>query len=69
MDPHMSSVVEDEMRKYEKGVETNAEFVEKMAKEAEVPQNVIHIPRPPPPFPYRLVKKIEDCKYRHFITC
>ena len=26
------------------------------------------MPRPPPPFPQRLVKKIEDGKYRHFIT-
>ena len=26
------------------------------------------MPRPPPPFPQRLVKKTEDGKYRHFIT-
>ena len=26
------------------------------------------MPRPPPPFPQRLVKKIEDGKYRRFIT-
>ena len=26
------------------------------------------MPRPPPPFPQRLVKKSEDGKYRHFIT-
>ena len=29
---------------------------------------VIPIPRPPPPFPQRLVKKTEDGKYRRFIT-
>ena len=26
------------------------------------------MPRPPPPFPQRLVKKTEDSKYRRFIT-
>ena len=26
------------------------------------------MPKPPPPFPQRLVKKIEDGKYRRFIT-
>ena len=26
------------------------------------------MPRPPPPFPQRLVKKTEDGKYRRFIT-
>ena len=26
------------------------------------------MPRPPPPFHQRLVKKTEDGKYRHFIT-
>ena len=29
---------------------------------------VIPKPRPPPPFPQRLVKKTEDGKYWHFIT-
>ena len=29
---------------------------------------VIPMPKPPPPFPQRLVKKTEDCKYRRFIT-
>ena len=29
---------------------------------------VIPMPRPPPPFPQRLVKKTEDGKYRRFIT-
>ena len=26
------------------------------------------MPRPPPPFPQRFVKKTEDGKYQHFIT-
>ena len=29
---------------------------------------VIPMPRPPPPFPQRLVKKTEDGKYQRFIT-
>ena len=37
-------------------------------KDAEVPIKVIPMPRPPPPFPQRLVKKTEDGKYRRFIT-
>ena len=40
----------------------------KAANEVEVPQKVVSIPRPPPPFPQRLVKKIKDGKYQHFIT-
>ncbi len=37
-------------------------------KEADISQKVVPIPRPPPPFPQRLVKKTEDGKYRRFIT-
>ena len=37
-------------------------------KDAKVPTKVIPMPRPPPPFPQRLVKKTEDGKYRRFIT-
>ena len=37
-------------------------------KDAEVPIKVIPMPRQPPPFPQRLVKKTEDGKYRRFIT-
>ena len=39
-----------------------------MEKEAEVSQKVVPIPRPPPPFPQRLVKKIDEGKYWRFIT-
>ena len=53
----MSSVVEDEMSKDDKVVETSGELVDKAVKEAEVPQKVIRIPRPPPTFPQKLVKK------------
>ena len=43
-------------------------MVDKSGKELETPQKVTPIPRPPPQFPQRLVKKTEDGKYRHFIT-
>ena len=36
--------------------------------EAEVSQKFVPIPRPPPPFSQRLVKKTEDGKYQRFIT-
>ena len=68
IDPPMSSVVEDEMRKDEEVVKTSGELVDKTAKEVEVLQKVALVPRPPPPFPQRLVKKTEDGKYRRFIT-
>ena len=56
------------MRKYEEVVETSGELVDKVVKEVEVPQKVIPIPRQPPPFPQRLVKKANYGKYRRFIT-
>ena len=37
-------------------------------KDIEVPKNLTLMPRPPPPFPPRLVKKTENCKYRRYIT-
>ena len=49
-------------------VEVSGELEDKTGKEAEVTQKVTPMPRPPPPFPQRLVKKIEDDKYRCFIT-
>ncbi|XP_069146041.1 uncharacterized protein [Solanum lycopersicum] len=68
IDPPIPSGVEDEVRKENDVVEDNGELVEKAVKEAEIPQKVIPLPRPPPPFPQRLVKKTVDCKYRCFIT-
>ena len=63
MDQHMSSCVEDEVRKDDEVVEDNGELVHKEVKQAEIPQKVIPIQRPPPPFPHRLVKNTEDGKY------
>lgn len=66
--PPMMSVVEDQMRNYEGVVEIDGELVDKVAKEVKVPQKVVLIPRQPPQFPQRLVKKTGDDKYQSFIT-
>ena len=50
---HLCHLVEDEIIKGEDVVEASGEFVEKIAKEPEVPQKFIPIPRPPPPFPQK----------------
>ena len=49
-------------------VEGSGEVEDNTGKDVEVPIKVIHMPRPPSPFPQRLVKKTEDGKYRRFIT-
>ena len=49
-------------------VKGSGEADESNGKDAEVPMKVIPMPRPPHPFPQRLVKKTEDGKYRRFIT-
>ena len=56
------------MRVDDEVVEDSCELVDKSGKEAEIPQNMTHIPRPPPPFPQRLVKKTKNGKYWNFIT-
>ena len=52
----------------DKVVEVSGEVEDNTGKDVELPKKVTPIPRPPPPFPQRLVKKIEDGKYRRFIT-
>ena len=49
-------------------VKGSGEAEESNGKDAEVPIKVIPMPRTPPPFPQRLVKKTEDGKYWRFIT-
>ena len=63
MDPHMPSSVEDEKRGDDETVEVSCELVDKLGKEAETPQEVTLIPRPPPLFSQRLVEKTDDGKY------
>ena len=52
----------------DKVVNVDAELEGNTTKDAEVPKKVTPMPRPPPPFPQRLLKKTEDGKYRRFIT-
>ena len=61
IDPPMPSTEENVVKGSSEAEGSNA-------KDAEVPIKVIPMPRPPPPFPQRLVKKTEDGKYRRFIT-
>ena len=68
IDPPMPSNVEKVTKDNDKVVEVNGEVEDNTTKDVEVPTNVIPMPRPPPPFPQRLVKKTEDGKYRRFIT-
>ena len=49
-------------------VNIDANLEDNSAEDAEVPKKVNPMPRPPPPFPQRLVKRTEDGKYRRFIT-
>uniref|UniRef100_M1D967 Integrase core domain containing protein n=1 Tax=Solanum tuberosum TaxID=4113 RepID=M1D967_SOLTU len=64
----MPSVVDVEIRKEDDVVEVRGESENATEKEAEISQKVVSIPRPLPPFPQRLEKKIEIGKYRRFIT-
>ena len=52
----------------DKVVDVDGELEDNTATDVEVPKKVTPMPRPPPPFPQRLVKKTEDGKYRLFIT-
>ena len=61
IDPPMPSIEENV-------VKGSSEAEGSSRKDSEVPIKVIPMPRPPPPFPQRLVKKTEDGKYRRFIT-
>ena len=56
------------MRKEDEVVANNVNSVDKGVKVVEIPQKLICVPRPPPPFMQRLVKKTKNCKYWNFIT-
>ena len=64
----MPSTEENVRKDNDNFVKGSGEAEESNGKDAEVPMKVIPMPRPPPPFPQRLVKKTEDGKYRRFIT-
>ena len=68
IDPPMPSNEENVRKNDDKVVKSSGEDEESNGKDAEVHMKVIPMPRTPPPFPQRLVKKTEDGKYRRFIT-
>ena len=68
IDPPMPSKEKKVIKDNDKVVEGSGEVDDSTGKDAKVPIKVIPMPRPPPPFPQRLVKKTEDGKYRRFIT-
>ena len=68
IDPPMPSN-EKKVRKDDDNVlNGNGEAEERTGKDAEVPIMVIPMPRPPPPFLQKLVKKTENGKYQCLIT-
>ena len=68
IDPPMPSNEENVRKDDDKVVKGSVEEEESNGKDAEVPMKVIPMPRPPPPFPQRLLKKTQDRKYLRFIT-
>ena len=68
IDPPMSSNEEKVRKNDDKVVKGSGEVEESTRKDAELPMKVIPLPRQPPLFPQRLVKKTENGKYRRFIT-
>ena len=60
---------EKKMTKYnDKVIEVNGKVEDNIEKDVDMLIKVIPMPKPPPPFPNRLEKKVEDGKYRCFIT-
>ena len=56
----MQSTKENAIKDNDNVVKGSSEAEGSNGKDAEVPKKVIPMPRPPPPFPQRLVKKTED---------
>ena len=65
---HMPSNEKKVTKDTDNVVDISGEVEDNTAKDAEVPKKVTPMPRPPPPFPQRLLKKTEDGKYWRFIT-
>ncbi|XP_049359237.1 uncharacterized protein LOC125823925 [Solanum verrucosum] len=68
IDPRMLSGVEVQVSRDDDVIEVHEEPENAIEKEAEITQKVVPMPRPPPPFPQKLVKKTEEGKYRKFIS-
>ena len=63
----MLFVVKGDVIKEEEEIEAIGELGDALLKEAELSHKLVPIPRPPPPFPQRVVKKTQDGKYSRFI--
>ena len=57
IDPPMPSNEKKVTKDIDKVVDVNDELEDNTVKDAEVPKKVTPMPRPPPPFPQRLLKK------------
>ena len=68
IDPPMPSNEEKVRKDNDKVVKVSGDIEDNTGKDTKVTKKVTPIPRPPPPFPQRLVKKTEDGKYQRFIT-
>ncbi|KAK4733986.1 hypothetical protein R3W88_008247 [Solanum pinnatisectum] len=68
IDPPMASKVKVEVTKDDDYIEVTGKSENAIEKEVEITQKVVHMPRSPPPFPQRLVKKTEEGKYCRFIS-
>ncbi|KAK4706629.1 hypothetical protein R3W88_033820 [Solanum pinnatisectum] len=68
IDPSMSSKVERVVEKDADEIVVTGDPKDATEKETEVTLKVVPMPRPPPPFLQRLVKKIEEGKYHRFIA-
>ena len=67
VDPPMPSNEEKMIKGNDKVVEVSGKVEDNTGKDAEVPKKVTPMPRPPPQFLPRLLKKTADGKYQRFI--
>ncbi|TMW83147.1 hypothetical protein EJD97_002751, partial [Solanum chilense] len=68
IDPPMPYDEENVRKDDDKVVKRSVDEEESNGKDSEVPKKVTPMPRPPPLFPQRLLKKTEDGKFQRFIT-
>ncbi|KAK4717923.1 hypothetical protein R3W88_016261 [Solanum pinnatisectum] len=68
IDPPMLSEVKIEVSKDDDEIEVTGVSKNAIEKEVEITQKVVPMPRSPPLFPQRLVKKTVEGKYRRFIS-
>ena len=67
IDPPMPSNENEVTKDTDKVVDVDGELENNTVKDAEVPKKVTPMPRPPPQFLPRLLKKTADGKYQRFI--